>query len=142
MPGTATLSRFLIPKTRFNQHFFSAPRLHLLPLSFLPHTPLASLLLPLTSSPLLSSTGAGREEAEAPGSLTFAGFAAFTTRIRGDCAEAIAQLRQSDMALAVVSGDSLLTSLHVAKTVREKHWESLVCEMMLKQPPLDTIIYT
>lgn len=49
--------------------------------------------------------------------LVFAGFAGFRTRIRADSAESVVHLHRAGVETAVVSGDSLLTSLHVAREV-------------------------
>jgi len=49
--------------------------------------------------------------------LTFVGFAGFRTRIRDDSRSSILHLRRAGVETAVVSGDSLLTSLHVAREV-------------------------
>jgi cation-transporting ATPase 13A1 len=57
------------------------------------------------------------ERAAVESNLTFAGFAAFTTRVRADTAEVIAQLKGAGMAVCVVSGDALLTCQYVARRV-------------------------
>jgi cation-transporting ATPase 13A1 len=57
----------------------------------------------------------GREGVES--GLVFAGFAAFRTVLRADSKEVIEQLIKADMSLCVLSGDSLLTSLAVAREV-------------------------
>ena len=48
---------------------------------------------------------------------TFAGFVAFTCRVRRDTKMVLTRLRQGGMGVAMVTGDALLTAIHVAKEV-------------------------
>jgi manganese-transporting P-type ATPase len=56
-----------------------------------------------------------RVEAEA--GLEFAGFVAFTCRVRKDTGDVIKQLLEGQHKIAMVTGDALLTAVHVAKQV-------------------------
>lgn len=47
----------------------------------------------------------------------FAGFIAFTCRVRKDTAAVLARLQEGGMSIAMVTGDALLTAIHVAKEV-------------------------
>ena len=49
--------------------------------------------------------------------LTFAGFIAFTCMVRKDTADVLKRLRQGGMSIAMVTGDALLTAIHVAREV-------------------------
>ena len=49
--------------------------------------------------------------------LTFAGFIAFTCRVRKDTADVLKRLKQGGMSIAMVTGDAILTAIHVAKEV-------------------------
>jgi cation-transporting ATPase 13A1 len=49
--------------------------------------------------------------------LTFAGFIAFTCRVRKDTASVLRRLKEGGMSIAMVTGDALLTAAHVAKEV-------------------------
>jgi magnesium-transporting ATPase (P-type) len=60
---------------------------------------------------------AALDRATAESSLQFAGFVAFTCRVRKDTADVVAQLREGGHAVVMVTGDALLTALHVAKEV-------------------------
>jgi manganese-transporting P-type ATPase len=55
--------------------------------------------------------------AEAEAGLEFAGFVAFTCRVRKDTAAVIGQLVAGKHEVAMVTGDALLTAVHVAKQV-------------------------
>ena len=55
--------------------------------------------------------------AKAEAELEFAGFVAFTCRVRKDTASVIAQLVAGKHEVAMVTGDALLTAVHVAKQV-------------------------
>lgn len=57
------------------------------------------------------------DRALAESSLLFAGFVAFTCRVRRDTSAIIQQLREGGHAAIMVTGDALLTGLHVAKEV-------------------------
>ena len=48
---------------------------------------------------------------------SFAGFVAFTCRVRRDTKMILTRLRQGGMGVAMVTGDALLTAIHVAKEV-------------------------
>lgn len=50
--------------------------------------------------------------------LSFAGFIAFTCMVRKDTAEVLKRLKEGGMSVAMVTGDALLTAIHVAKEVR------------------------
>ena len=60
---------------------------------------------------------ASHDRAVAESQLRFAGFVAFTCRVRRDSADVVQQLREGGHAVAMVTGDALLTALHVAKEV-------------------------
>ena len=49
--------------------------------------------------------------------LTFAGFIAFACMVRKDTAQVLQRLREGGMSIAMVTGDALLTAIHVAKEV-------------------------
>eukprot|EP00804_Cyclotella_cryptica_P030113 CCRYP_009538-RA/>CCRYP_009538-RA protein AED:0.03 eAED:0.03 QI:136/1/1/1/1/1/6/155/1657 len=49
--------------------------------------------------------------------LTFAGFVAFTCRVRRDTKLVLQKLKEGGMSVAMVTGDALLTAIHVAKEV-------------------------
>eukprot|EP00551_Chaetoceros_affinis_P010542 CAMPEP_0203668656 /NCGR_PEP_ID=MMETSP0090-20130426/5232_1 /ASSEMBLY_ACC=CAM_ASM_001088 /TAXON_ID=426623 /ORGANISM="Chaetoceros affinis, Strain CCMP159" /LENGTH=1630 /DNA_ID=CAMNT_0050533151 /DNA_START=285 /DNA_END=5174 /DNA_ORIENTATION=+ len=49
--------------------------------------------------------------------ITFAGFIAFTCRVRKDTKAVLARLTEGGMSVAMVTGDALLTAAHVAKEV-------------------------
>jgi cation-transporting ATPase 13A1 len=49
--------------------------------------------------------------------MQFAGFIAFTCRVRKDTAAVLARLKEGGMSVAMVTGDALLTAVHVAKEV-------------------------
>jgi len=51
--------------------------------------------------------------------LEFAGFVAFTCRVRKDTSEVIGQLLEGRHHIAMVTGDALLTAVHVAKQVND-----------------------
>eukprot|EP00611_Tribonema_gayanum_P008970 TRINITY_DN1868_c0_g4_i1.p1 TRINITY_DN1868_c0_g4~~TRINITY_DN1868_c0_g4_i1.p1 ORF type:complete len:888 (-),score=351.93 TRINITY_DN1868_c0_g4_i1:197-2860(-) len=57
------------------------------------------------------------DRAVAEQGLTFAGFVAFTCRVRRDTADVLLALREGGHSVAMVTGDALLTALHVAKEV-------------------------
>ena len=59
--------------------------------------------------------GTSRENAEMD--LTFCGFIAFECKIRADSQVIVRSLRESDHSVAMLTGDALLTSMHVAKMV-------------------------
>lgn len=48
----------------------------------------------------------------------FAGFIAFTCRVRKDTAAVLTRLKEGGMSIAMVTGDALLTAVHVAKEVK------------------------
>jgi len=56
-----------------------------------------------------------RSECEAQ--LTFAGFVAFTCRVRRDTKMVLNKLKEGGMGVTMVTGDALLTAIHVAKEV-------------------------
>ena len=49
--------------------------------------------------------------------LVFAGFIAFTCRVRKDTASVLHRLKEGGMKVTMVTGDALLTTIHVAKEV-------------------------
>ena len=49
--------------------------------------------------------------------LIFAGFVAFTCRVRRDTKMVLQRLKEGGMSVAMVTGDALLTAIHVAKEV-------------------------
>lgn len=49
--------------------------------------------------------------------LIFAGFIAFTCKVRKDTSSVLARLKEGGMGIAMVTGDALLTAIHVAKEV-------------------------
>ena len=49
--------------------------------------------------------------------MQFAGFIAFTCRVRKDTAAVLNRLKEGGMSIAMVTGDALLTAVHVAKEV-------------------------
>jgi manganese-transporting P-type ATPase len=49
--------------------------------------------------------------------LVFAGFIAFTCRVRKDTASVLHRLKEGGMTVTMVTGDALLTAIHVAKEV-------------------------
>lgn len=49
--------------------------------------------------------------------LTFAGFIAFSCMVRKDTADVLRRLKQGGMSVTMVTGDALLTAIHVAKEV-------------------------
>jgi manganese-transporting P-type ATPase len=49
--------------------------------------------------------------------MTFAGFIAFTCRVRKDTAAVLSRLKEGGMSITMVTGDALLTAVHVAKEV-------------------------
>lgn len=55
--------------------------------------------------------------AVAESELEFAGFVAFTCRVRKDTGEIIKQLKDGKHQIAMVTGDAILTAIHVAKEV-------------------------
>ena len=50
--------------------------------------------------------------------LEFAGFIAFTCMVRKDTAAVLSRLKEGGMSVAMVTGDALLTAIHVAKEVK------------------------
>jgi cation-transporting ATPase 13A1 len=49
--------------------------------------------------------------------LSFAGFIAFTCRVRKDTASVLQRLKEGGMSIAMVTGDAILTAIHVSKEV-------------------------
>jgi len=65
-----------------------------------------------------SETEAARESrAKCEEQVQFAGFIAFTCRVRKDTAAVLMRLKEGGMSIAMVTGDALLTAVHVAKEV-------------------------
>lgn len=61
---------------------------------------------------------ASETRASCESDLVFAGFIAFTCMVRKDTAQVLMALREGGMSIAMVTGDALLTAIHVAKEVR------------------------
>lgn len=61
--------------------------------------------------------GARESRARCEDNAEFAGFIAFTCRVRKDTAAVLARLKEGGMSIAMVTGDALLTAIHVAKEV-------------------------
>lgn len=76
---------------------------------------IALALKPLGSKQEVLSAQESREKCEMD--MRFAGFIAFTCRVRKDTAEVLLRLREGGMSIAMVTGDALLTAIHVAKEV-------------------------
>ena len=74
---------------------------------------------PLSGSDAVRSAEASRATCE--DALTFAGFIAFTCRVRKDTKEVLKRLKQGGMSVAMVTGDALLTAAHVAREVAICH---------------------
>jgi cation-transporting ATPase 13A1 len=62
-------------------------------------------------------TSAKESRASCEADLKFAGFIAFTCKVRKDTAAVLLRLREGGMTIAMVTGDALLTAVHVAKEV-------------------------
>jgi manganese-transporting P-type ATPase len=62
--------------------------------------------------------------------LAFAGFIAFTCMVRKDTASVLKRLKEGGMNVVMVTGDALLTAIHVAKEVR-------ICEPIRDEPESD-----
>jgi manganese-transporting P-type ATPase len=62
--------------------------------------------------------------------LTFAGFIAFTCMVRKDTANVLKRLKEGGMNVVMVTGDALLTAIHVAKEVH-------ICEPISDEPESD-----
>jgi cation-transporting ATPase 13A1 len=69
----------------------------------------------LDSSSAIESAKKSRANCEAD--LMFAGFIAFTCRVRKDTSAVLLRLKEGGMSIAMVTGDALLTAVHVAKEV-------------------------
>ncbi len=72
-------------------------------------------LKPLGSSDEIQSAQESRASCEKE--MTFAGFIAFTCRVRKDTSAVLLRLKEGGMSIAMVTGDALLTAIHVAKEV-------------------------
>eukprot|EP01059_Diplonema_ambulator_P037534 TRINITY_DN9975_c0_g1_i2.p1 TRINITY_DN9975_c0_g1~~TRINITY_DN9975_c0_g1_i2.p1 ORF type:complete len:1448 (+),score=544.92 TRINITY_DN9975_c0_g1_i2:47-4390(+) len=84
-------------------------------------------VLALGYKPWDGPSKAEREQVES--NLTFAGFIAFSCRIRNDTPAVVRSLKESDHSVVMVTGDGLLTALHVAKEVGiTNHKESFTLE--------------
>lgn len=64
-----------------------------------------------------SVTSAKETRAACEENLIFAGFIAFTCMVRKDTADVLKRLKEGGMSVAMVTGDALLTAIHVAKEV-------------------------
>lgn len=78
-------------------------------------------MLALAYKPLRSDEAAARaceeSRATAEDGLLFAGFVAFSCRVRKDTRAVVLQLREGAHGVAMVTGDAILTALHVANEV-------------------------
>merc|ERR1711966_138310 len=72
-------------------------------------------LKPLGSNGEIQSAQESRASCEKD--MRFAGFIAFTCRVRKDTAAVLLRLKEGGMSIAMVTGDALLTAIHVAKEV-------------------------
>jgi cation-transporting ATPase 13A1 len=61
--------------------------------------------------------GAKEARAKCESDLIFAGFIAFTCRVRKDTASVLHRLKEGGMSIAMVTGDALLTAAHVSREV-------------------------
>lgn len=62
-------------------------------------------------------TKASESRAACEENLIFAGFISFTCMVRKDTADVLRRLKEGGMTVAMVTGDALLTAIHVAKEV-------------------------
>jgi cation-transporting ATPase 13A1 len=62
-------------------------------------------------------TAATESRAACEENLVFAGFISFTCMVRKDTADVLRRLKEGGMTVAMVTGDALLTAIHVAKEV-------------------------
>ena len=77
-------------------------------------------VIALASKPLTDAKeveAAKDTRASCESDLTFAGFIAFTCRVRKDTAAVLQRLKEGGLSIAMVTGDALLTAAHVAKEV-------------------------
>lgn len=77
-------------------------------------------VIALASKPLATReaiTAAQESRASCETGTNFAGFIAFTCRVRKDTSAVLARLKEGGMSIAMVTGDALLTAVHVAKEV-------------------------
>lgn len=65
--------------------------------------------------------------ARAEENLCFAGFVAFSCRVRKDTRSVVIQLREGAHSVAMVTGDAILTALHVANEVCLGVFRCVVC---------------
>eukprot|EP00934_Nitzschia_sp_Nitz4_P001361 Nitzschia sp. Nitz4//scaffold355_size15944//935//5792//NITZ4_008866-RA/size15944-processed-gene-0.13-mRNA-1//1//CDS//3329548945//1361//frame0 len=70
---------------------------------------------PLKSATFIDNARESRSHCESD--LEFAGFIAFTCRVRKDTAAVLTRLKEGGMSVTMVTGDALLTAVHVAKEV-------------------------
>jgi len=70
---------------------------------------------PLSSSSDIEASKDTRSVCEE--NLTFAGFVTFTCRVRRDTKMVLSKLKEGGMSVAMITGDALLTAIHVAKEV-------------------------
>jgi cation-transporting ATPase 13A1 len=76
---------------------------------------IALALKPLGSNDEIKAAQESRASCEKD--MRFAGFIAFTCRVRKDTAAVLLRLKEGGMSVAMVTGDALLTAVHVAKEV-------------------------
>jgi cation-transporting ATPase 13A1 len=78
---------------------------------------LACRLIDPSSASSSGTTPKDLPRASVESNLTFCGFIAFECKIRADSKIVVKSLRESDHMVSMLTGDALLTSLHVAKEV-------------------------
>lgn len=86
-------------------------------------------VIALAFKSLGSVAEASESRAVCEADLEFAGFIAFTCMVRKDTADVLRRLKQGGMSIAMITGDALLTGIHVAKEVaicQQNHEESTI----------------
>ena len=74
-------------------------------------------VIALAMKPLDNVANATESRAACESDLEFCGFIAFTCMVRKDTASVLLRLKQGGMSVTMVTGDALLTAIHVAKEV-------------------------
>ncbi|OEU20754.1 P-type ATPase [Fragilariopsis cylindrus CCMP1102] len=87
---------------------------------------IALALRPLASKEEVTSAQDSRASCEKD--MRFAGFIAFTCRVRKDTAAVLLRLKEGGMSIAMVTGDALLTAIHVAKELKNDFKSILLLE--------------
>eukprot|EP00536_Pseudo-nitzschia_multiseries_P000488 jgi/Psemu1/233650/estExt_Genewise1.C_60115 len=85
---------------------------------------IALALKPLGSQGEISAAQNSRASCEQD--VRFAGFIAFTCRVRKDTAAVLLRLKEGGMSIAMVTGDALLTAIHVAKEKKKKEFKPIL----------------